>query len=90
MNTHRQTASFFSVPLGLLVKDQLPVQGRHVLPDDVGGIVIPDELEIAVIQRQPPILDLFDRHHQGIELDAPGCFVHPVPGIAFNKDIHNL
>jgi hypothetical protein len=86
---HRHAnVSIFSVPLGLFEIDQLPLQEFHVLADDVGGMVITDELEIAVIQRQPSILDLFDRHRQGIEPNAPGCFIHTVPGIALNKDLH--
>ena len=67
---------------------QLPIIRYRILPDDVGGIIIADDLEIAVIRPYPSVLDLFDRHHQGIELDASGRFIDPVAGIALNSNFH--
>ena len=60
----------------------------RVLPDDIDGIVVAEDLEIAVILSYPLVLKILDRHHTGIEVDAAGCFIGPVAGVAFNGNFH--
>ena len=69
---------------------QLPLLRDGILPDDVGGVVVAEDLEIAVVRPYPLVLNLFDGHHQRIELDAAGRFIDPVSGIALNPDFHCL
>jgi hypothetical protein len=59
-----------------------------ILPDNVGGIVIAKDLEIAVVRPDPLVLNFHDLNHQGIEKDAAGRFIGPVSGVAFNGNFH--
>ena len=63
---------------------------NRVLPDNVDGIVIAEDLEIAVILSYPLVLNILDRHHAGIEVDTAGCFIGPISGIAFYTNFHAL
>ena len=67
---------------------QLPIIGNHILPDDVDGVIVSHDLEITVIRSDPLVLNLFDRHHQGIELDTAGRFIDLVAGIALDTNFH--
>ena len=86
--TMLKTPSFIGTIFCLPIKCQLPIIRYRILPDDIGGIIVSYDLEITVIRPYPLVLNLFDPHHQGIELDTAGCFIDPVSGIAFYSDFH--
>ena len=67
-----------SLLFGLSVERQFPVQGIHVLPDDVGRTVVTGEFEIPVVRAQPSIDNPLDPHHRSTEPDTFGFLIHPM------------
>ena len=61
---------------------------NRVLPDDVAGAVIAEDLEIPVIRPYPLVCNFLDLDCQGIESDAAGRLIAPVSGVALDVDFH--
>ena len=72
----------------MLEKSHLPPKGCHIVPDDVDGVVISDNLKIPVVRREPAIQDGLNFDPPVPQPKPPGRFFPSVPGIAFNGDCH--
>jgi hypothetical protein len=58
------------------------------MADDIGGIVIPNEFEIAMIRTQPTINDVSDLDFVCGHQNVAGRFLTPVSGIRFHPNAH--
>jgi hypothetical protein len=71
-----------------LVKNQFPIQGIHVLTNDIGRVVVPDKFEIPMIGRQPSVDDFSDLDDQRIETDILRLFISSMARVAFYGNFH--
>ncbi len=56
------------------------------MPDDIDGLVVTSNLEIAMVGGQPAVENLDHLDFPAVEEKPPGHFLVPVSGIAFNPD----
>ena len=63
--------------------------GRHVMAQDVSGIIIAPDLEIAMIGREPSVQNVLDLDHALVQEEAAGCFLATITRVTFNLDDHD-
>ena len=74
-------ASFFKRSFRRLIENQLPHPCNGIVTDNIGGIIIPDNFEIAMIRTLPTINHLLDLDFVCVHQDMAGSFFTPVAGI---------
>ena len=71
------------------IQRELPIAGPYVVAHDVGGVIVAEALEVAMIRCEPAIQDVHDLDRIITHQQPAGRFLAAITGMAFDLDPHN-
>ena len=71
------------------IQREIPSAGLYVVAYDVGGVIVAEALEVAMIRCEPAIQDVHDLDRIITHQQPAGRFLAAITGMAFDLDPHN-